>query len=64
MALLILEQLDPWVDQQWINMAAITVQRIPIGMRYHILKGLLQRATPRWDIVDQISKSTGLEEKY
>lgn len=38
MALLILEQLNPRVDQQWINMAAITVQRIPIGMGYHILK--------------------------
>lgn len=28
MALLILEQLDLRVDQQWINMAAITSQRI------------------------------------
>lgn len=28
MALLILEQLDLRVDQQWINMAAITPQRI------------------------------------
>lgn len=28
MALLILQQLDPPVDQQWINMAAITVQRM------------------------------------
>lgn len=31
-ALLILEQFDPRVDQQWINMAAITVQSIPVGM--------------------------------
>lgn len=42
MALLISEQLDPRVDQQWINMAAIAVQRIPIGMGYHILKGALK----------------------
>lgn len=39
MALLILEQLDLRVDQQWINMTPINVQRIPIGMGYHILKG-------------------------
>lgn len=32
MALLIGEKLDPWVDQQWINMAAITVQGIPISV--------------------------------
>lgn len=43
MALLISEQLDPRVDQQWINMAAIAVQRVPIGMGYHILKGILKR---------------------
>lgn len=42
MALLILQQLDPRVDQQWINMAAITVQMILIGMGYHILKGTLK----------------------
>lgn len=29
--LLILEELDPWVDQQWINMSPITMQRIPVG---------------------------------
>lgn len=34
MALLILEQLDPRVDQQWINMAAMTVQRMPVGIGY------------------------------
>lgn len=32
MALLILEQLDLRVDQQWINMAATTAQSISIGM--------------------------------
>lgn len=42
MALLILEQLDPRVDQQWINMAAVAVQRISIGMGYHIMKGTLK----------------------
>lgn len=41
MALLILEQLDPRVDQQWINMAAITARRIPVGVGDHILKGPL-----------------------
>ena len=42
MALLISEQLDPRVDQQWINMAAVTENKVPIGMRCHILKGALK----------------------
>lgn len=42
MALLILEELDPRVAQQWINMAAIAVHKVPIGMGCHILKGALK----------------------
>lgn len=38
MALLISEQLDPRVDQQWINMAAVPVHRSPTAMGYHIVK--------------------------
>lgn len=59
MALLILEQLDLRVDQQWINTAAIAIQRIPIGMGYHILKDLFQTVALLRNILDHISKSTG-----
>ncbi len=38
MALLILEQLDLRVDQQWINTAAFARLRIPIGVGYRIFK--------------------------
>lgn len=38
MALLISEQLDPRVDQQWINMATVPVHRSPIALGYHIVK--------------------------
>lgn len=31
-----------WVDQQWIITAASTLQMIPIGMGYHILKDTLK----------------------
>lgn len=37
MALLILEQLDLRVDQQWINMAAVTPQRISTDTTYEKL---------------------------
>lgn len=48
MALLILEQPDPRVDQQWINMAPITMQRIPRDTGHHILKVLFQRVAKLW----------------
>lgn len=38
MALLISEELDPRVDQQWINMAVVPVHKSPIAMGYHIVK--------------------------
>lgn len=53
MALLILEQLDLRVDQQWINMAATTAQSISIGMGYHILKDLFH-GTALEDVVTHI----------
>lgn len=48
MASLILEQPDPRVDQQWINMAPITMQRIPSDTGHHILKVLFQRVAKLW----------------
>lgn len=60
MALLILEQLDLRVDQQWINMAAFTVPEIPIGMGNRVFERLFLRGRHCsrffWD---HISKSTG-----
>lgn len=46
-ALLILEQLDPRVDQQWINMAAITVQKVPIGMGKVLISNTLHHIS-KW----------------